>query len=291
MLTSPLACECVVLDDEDCTQRQSNKYNGQTGEFLMTFTTLDIGHVSAYMILKDGLGDLQYFQSEQRRIPNVLSNEPIELNSAGDFVILSKAGISSTGVSAITGNIGVSPAALAYITGFALEIDGLGTFATSEMIIGRAYGADLLPTTPAYLTGAISAMEAASADAASRAPDCINLNSGDISGKNLSPGVFKWDMGVLINSDLTLTGSATDVWIFQIATTLDVAANVSITLAGGALPENVFWQTGTSVTIGSNGLFQGIVLANTTISIGSGTEIIGKLFSMTAVTLISTRVG
>jgi len=290
MMTSPLACECVVFGDVVATQRQASKNNGATGEYLMTFTTLDIGHVAAYMILKDGEGDLQLFQSEQRRVPGVLANDPVDLLTAGNFVILTKTGVSTTGLTLITGDIGVSPYASSYLTGFALALDGSGTFATSSLIVGRAYGADMLAPTPANLTAAVSAMEAAYTDAASRAPDCINLNSGDLSGRNLSPGVFKFDMGVLINSNLTLTGSATDVWIFQIATTLDVAAGVSIILAGGAIPENVFWQTGTAVTIGADAQFRGTVLAMISIAVGSGADIFGRLLAQTAVTLIGNTV-
>ncbi len=290
MTTSPLACECITLDDPSSTQRQASKYFGLTGEFLMTFTTLEIGHVMAYMILKDASNNLLYFESEQQRVPDVLNNEIVELNSAENFVILTKTGISTTGSTFITGDIGVSPAALSYLTGFALVIDISGVFATSTLIDGFAYGADLLAPTPANLTAAVSAMEAAYTDAASRAPDCININSGDLSGKNLSPGVFKFDMGVLINSDLTLTGSASDVWIFQIATTLTISDDVSIILAGGAVPENVFWQTGTSVSIGANVNFQGILLAGTAVSLGTNSTVLGKLLSQTAVTLISNTI-
>jgi hypothetical protein len=290
MTTSPLTCECITLDDASSTQRQASKYFGLTGEFLMTFTTVEIGHVMAYMILKDTSNNLHYFESEQQRVPDVLANQIVELNSADNYVILTQTGITTSGSTFITGDIAVSPAALSYLTGFALIVDPSGVFATSTLIDGFAYGADLLAPTPANLTAAVSAMEAAYTDAASRAPDCINLNSGDLSGKNLSPGVFKFDMGVLINSNLTLTGSASDVWIFQIATTLTIAENVSIILAGGAVPENVFWQTGTSVSIGANVNFQGILLAGTAVSLGTDSTVLGKILSLTAVTLVSNTV-
>ncbi len=290
MMTSPLECECIYLGDSVSTEHQANKNNGQTGEYLMTFTTLDIGHVAAYMILKDDLDDLYHYQSEQIRIPGVNSNEPVLLNTAEDFVILTKTGISTSGTTSITGNIGVSPGPLSYITGFSLELDVSGTFATSTLIVGRAYGSDLTSPTPAYLDDAITDMETAFADAASRTPDCLNLNSGDISGRNLSPGVFKFDAGVLINTDLTLTGSATDIWIFQIGTTLGIAADVTIVLAGGALPENIIWQVGTAVTIGADVNFSGTILAATAITVGSGSEINGRLLTQTSVTLISNNV-
>jgi hypothetical protein len=290
MFTSPLACECISDGDNVSTQRQSNKFYGPTGEFLMTFTTLDIGHVMAYMIVKNLNGDLIFYQSEQQRVPDVLSNQPVSLGTAGEFVILTKTGVTTTGSTLITGNMGVSPAALSYFTGFALIIDISGEFATSDLVVGRVYAADLVAPTPAFLTQAISAMESAYTDAASRAPDCININDGDISGKNLGPGVYKWDMSVVVNTDITLTGSATDVWIFQIPTTLTVAPNVKIILSGGALPENVFWQTGTSVTLGNDVSFQGIVLAKTHIALGANSTVVGKLLSQTAVTLVSNKI-
>ena len=65
---------------------------------------------------------------------------------------------------------------------------------------------------------------------------------GNIGGRTLGPGVYKWGTGVLIPADITLNGSATGVWIFQIAQGLTVSNAVSVHLTGGALPKNVFWQ-------------------------------------------------
>ena len=106
---------------------------------------------------------------------------------------------------------------------------------------GKVYAADYAAPTPSNLTTAIGDMELAFTDAAGRAPDVTELGAGNIGGMTLAPGVYKWGTGLLIPTDVTLTGSATDVWIFQIAQDLTVAAPRSV-LAGGALPKNVFWQ-------------------------------------------------
>ncbi len=210
---------------------------------------------------------------------------PVELGGAGLFVVLAKSGISTVPGSTITGNIGVSPAAATYITGFSLVADASNEFATSAQVTGRVYAADYANPTPAMLTEAVSAMEAALTDAASRAPDYTELAAGDIGGLTLAPGVYKWGTGVLIPTDMTLHGSATDVWIFEIAQDLTVASATSVALTGGAVPENVFWQVSGSVTIGSTAHLEGIVLAQTAATLATGASVHGRLLAQTEVTL------
>ena len=86
----------------------------------------------------------------------------------------------------------------------------------------------------------------------------------------LSAGVYSWGTGLLIPSNLTLTGSATDVWIFQIAQDLTVDNGVEIVLAGGALPKNVFWQVSGSASLGTTVEFEGILLCQTRIALNTG---------------------
>ena len=92
------------------------------------------------------------------------------------------------------------------------------------------------------LTAAIGDKGTAYTDAAGRAPDYTELGAGNIGGLNLGPATYKWSTGVLISTNVTLTGGANDVWIFQIAQDLTVSNGVKVTLSGGALPKNIFWQ-------------------------------------------------
>jgi len=210
---------------------------------------------------------------------------PVELGSADDFVILAKAGISTVTTSEITGDLGVSPAAATYVTGFSLTMDSTGVFSTSSQVTGHIYSADYTSPTPSNLTTAVSDMQTAYTDAAGRAANYNELYAGDLSGKTLTPGVYKYSNSVLINTELTLTGNANDVWIFQIAGSLTQASNISITLAGGALAENIFWQVADTVVIGTGAHFEGTILAMTNIAVGTNASINGGLFAQTAVTL------
>ena len=209
----------------------------------------------------------------------------MDLGTAGNFVILAKAGISTVPKSAVTGNIGVSPAASTYITGFSLKLDGSNTFSTSKQVTGKVYAADYAVPTPAELTTAISDMEIAFADAASRTPDVIELGAGDIGGMTLPAGVYKWGTSLLIPTDVTLEGGAEDVWVFQVAQKLTVANAVDVSLVGGALPKNVFWQVEGAVTMGTTVHFAGTVLGQTSIALKTGASVDGRLLAQTAVTM------
>ena len=215
---------------------------------------------------------------------------PVDLGTAGNFAILSKAGISTTGTTTINGDIGISPAAASFITGFgALPFgDSTNTFSTSPLVAGKIYAANYTAPTPANLTAAVSAMEAAYTNAAGRTPpDSTELGAGNISGMTLGPGIYKWATGVIINvhDSLILSGGASDVWIFQIGTTLDVGSYAYIALRGGAQPQNIFWQVATQTTLGTYTNFVGTILDATTIVIMTGATLNGRALSQTAVTL------
>jgi hypothetical protein len=210
---------------------------------------------------------------------------PVNLGTAGDYVILAKSGISTVPTSAVTGNLGVSPAAATSITGFSLVMDASGTFSTSSQVTGKVYAADYTPPTPVNLTTAVSDMQLAFTDAAGRAPGVTELGAGNIGGMTLHSGVYKWGTGLLIPTDVTLSGSATDVWIFQIAQNLTMSSAANILLAGGALPKNVFWQVAGLVDLGTTAHFEGVVLTQTSIALRTGASINGRLLAQTAVTL------
>jgi len=217
---------------------------------------------------------------------------PVLLGTAGDFVILSKSGISTVPTSAITGNIGVSPIDETAITGFSKTLDGSGEFSTSAQVTGNIYAADYAVPTPSYMTTAVSDMELAYVDARDRSnPDFTELGAGDISGMTLAPGLYKWGTGVGISAvGVTLSGAENDVWIFQIAGDLTVANAAIVTLGGAAQAKNIFWQTFGVAEIGTTAQFEGIILSQTAINLATDAVVNGRLLAQTAVTLDSNTV-
>jgi hypothetical protein len=212
---------------------------------------------------------------------------PVDLGTAGNFVLLSKTGISTTGATSVVGNMGVSPAAASYITGFGLIMDVSNTFATSSLVTGKVYASDYYPPTPAYLTTAISDMETAFTDAAGRTnPTATELYAGNLTSQTLAPGLYKWSSGVLINAPgVTLSGAANDVWIFQIAQDLTVGNGAIITLGGAAQAKNIFWQVSGQATLGTTVQFKGNIICQTLMSMQNGSTLSGRALVQSAVTL------
>ncbi len=205
---------------------------------------------------------------------------PVDLGTAGTFAILSKTGITDVYASAVKGNVGTSP-----ITGAALLL-------TCGEVRGQVFTVDAAGPLPCavndatLLTAAVGDMEFAYNDAAGRvSPNFTELGAGEIGGLTLSAGLYKWGTGVLITTDVTLSGGPNDVWIFQVAGTLNQANATRVTLAGGALAKNIFWQVAGAVTIGTTAHFEGVVLAKTMIAVNTGASVNGRLLAQTAVTL------
>ncbi|MCX6150335.1 MAG: ice-binding family protein [Ignavibacteriales bacterium] len=212
---------------------------------------------------------------------------PVNLGTSGDFVILAKTGISATGVTQITGDIGVSPIAATGITGFGLIMDPSGTFSTSSLVIGKVYAADYTDPTPTKMTTAVSDMETAYTDAAGRTlPNYTELYAGDLTGQNLTPGLYKWNSGILISAGgVTISGATSDVWIFQIAQNLTLANGAIVTLSGGAQASNIFWQVAGQVNLGTTAAMKGIILCQTQIVMSTGSTLNGRALAQSAVTL------
>jgi len=206
---------------------------------------------------------------------------PVPLGTAGNFAILTKTGITDVPASVITGNIGTSP-----ITGASIGV-------TCPEVTGLIYSVDATGpackvTNGTLLTTAVSNMETAYTDAAGRPAGVgpnLNIGGGTVANQSLAAGTYTWGSNVTMTTDLILNGSATDVWIFQIAGTFDMAPSKHVILQGGALAKNIFWQVAGTVTLGSGSHFEGIVLAKTNIAMITGASTNGRLLAQTAVAL------
>ncbi len=208
----------------------------------------------------------------------------VQLGAAGNYVILAKTAITNISTSAVTGDLGLSPAATSYITGFSLT-NATG-YATSAQVTGHLFAADMADPTPINLTTAVENMITAYNDAAGRpSPDFLELGTGNIGGKTLTPGLYKWTNTVTLPSDVTISGGANDVWIFQIAGNLLMSNAVNVTLIGGAQAKNIFWQVAGQATFGTTTHFEGIILSMTGITFQTGASFKGRALAQTAVVL------
>jgi len=214
----------------------------------------------------------------------------VSLATSVNYVILAESAISTVPPSMVTGNLGISPMAATFITNFSLIADSTNVFSTSAQVTGKIYAADYAAPTPANLTSAVSDMLLAFSDAAGRAPDVTELGAGTIGGMTLSSGVYQWSSAVLIPTDITLNGSATAVWIFQIAQDLTLSSAVQVHLTGGALAKNVFWEVAGSVDLGTTSHIEGVILCQTMINLRTGASINGRLLAQTAVSLDASTV-
>jgi len=177
------------------------------------------------------------------------------LQTAGSFAVLAGGGIVSADAgTTIVGNVGSSPTT---------TVTGL----LASQVTGTLYTA-----ANAVLTSAQTDLTAAYVDAAGR-PSCTALTGalGGATNPNLGPGLYCYSAAALLNGTLTLTGGSTDVWIFQIGSTLTTATGASVVFAGGASPCNVFWQVGSSATIQVGNNFAGNIMALASITLDGGT--------------------
>ncbi|KZP03607.1 antifreeze protein [Athelia psychrophila] len=211
----------------------------------------------------------------------------VPLGTAANFAILAKSGISTVPNSLITGDIGLSPAAATFLTGFALTRSTDGTYATSTQVIGRAYTSTYTSPTPTTLIAAVSDVATAYLNASGRVnPDHLNLGGGGLGGLTLAPGLYKWTTSVNIATAVTLAGLPTDTWIFQIAGDLTIAHAQSVILVG-ASAANIVWVVAGAVSLGTSSSFEGIILGGTSITLQTGSSINGRLLAGTDVGLQS----
>src|ERR1043166_5336262 len=198
---------------------------------------------------------------------------PVVLGSTTPFRVLAGSTVTSTGASIVNGDLGVSPGTT--LTG-APTVNGMTHL--GDPVAAQAQ----LDLTTAYN------------DAAGRTIDAITV-AGNLGGQTLTQGLYKSTSSLAISSgDLTLDaqGDANAVFIFQMASTLTTTVGRQVILSGGARASNVFWQVGSSATLGSGSVFKGNILALASITATTGAAVEGRLLARTAaVTLDSNVVG
>lgn len=192
---------------------------------------------------------------------------PIDLGTAAPFSVLASSTVTNTGPSVINGNVGLSPGTS--ITGFP----------------------------PAVVNGTVHATDTASAQAQADLTTAYNVAAGltpaasglgDLTGASLTPGVYAG--GTLsVTGALTLAGTAESVWIFQAASTLTIGTGAQITVTGGASACNVFWQVGSSATIGSAAQFVGTVMADVSVTAQTAATVTGRLLARTGAVTLDTN--
>jgi hypothetical protein len=194
----------------------------------------------------------------------------VPLGSTCNFGGLGGATLTNSGDSIITGEVGVWPGAS--ITGFP---PGTATGFDAGNAAAKTAEGDL---TTAY-------------NYAAQAPGGAVLVA-DIGGETLVPGVYKTTSAqpsLGITGTLTLSGNGT--YIFQIVSTLTAENNSDVVLSGGALPEDVFWQVGSSATVGTTATFAGTIMAQASVSLGTGSTLDGRALALSGgVTLLDDQV-
>jgi hypothetical protein len=199
---------------------------------------------------------------------------PVPLGTSGNFAVLAGSTVTNTGNTVINGNVGVSPGTA--VTGFPPGI----------VIGGVIHAADATAAT------AQADLTAAYVNASGRASN--GALPGDIGGMTFLPGVYTSSSSLGITGTVTLNGNGNPnaVFIFQIASTLTTAAtNSNVYLIAGAQASNVFWQVGSSATLGTYTQFNGTILAQASITLTTGAVLNGRALARTgAVTLAGNAV-
>jgi hypothetical protein len=233
-------------------------------------TSLPLAQDITEVAISDGTNNILI--STGLGIPGIISTSaqgPVVLGAAGNYAILAGSTITSVHATTVNGNIGLSPGSA--VTGFPPGI-----------VNGRIDAAN-----PAAAQ-AKAALTVAYNDAKGRTTAPITV-AGNLGGQTLAPGLYKSTGSLEISSgDLTLDGGGdvNAVWIFQIATTLTTTSDRKVFLIGNAQAANVFWQVGTSATLGTTSVFKGTIMADQAITLDTGATLDGRaLARIAAVTM------
>jgi hypothetical protein len=203
----------------------------------------------------------------------VAATPSVNLGTATSFAVLGGSTITNTGPSVISGDIGLSPGTS--ITGFPPGVQSRGATDLTNAVALQAKN----DTTAAYL------------DAAGRTP--FTTAPSDLGGSTLSPGVYQASSAMALTGSLTLNGggNADAVFIFQAGSTLITASGSTVVLENGAQACNVFWQVGSSATLGTSSSFVGTILALTSATLNTGATLQGRVLARNgAVTLDSNTI-
>jgi hypothetical protein len=195
---------------------------------------------------------------------------PISLGTADSFAVLAGSGITNTGPTTITGDIGTFPTTT--IVGF-----------SSMVITGTNHAGDA--TTQAAKGASLTAYNAAVAEGPA------TTVSGDLGGRTLVAGAYSSQTSLGLTGTLTLDGggNAGSVFVFQAGSTLTTASASNIVLINGAQSCNVFWQMASSVTLGTNSTFRGTVLAQQSITATTGVIVDGRLLASNGAVTLDTN--
>ncbi len=192
------------------------------------------------------------------------------LGMADSFAILAATAITNVPTSAISGDVGLSPAS-------GSDYAGLGA---TDMVTGAIYAVDMAGpagsvNAPALLTTAKTDLVTAYNGLASQTCDITYPGTKDLGGSSLAPGVYCAD-DFALSGNLTLNGAPTDAWIFKSSSTLITTGTANVTLSSGNEPCYVWWQVGSSATLGTNTSLAGNILALTSISLATGANLDGR---------------
>jgi type VI secretion system secreted protein VgrG len=187
------------------------------------------------------------------------------LGSASGFAVLGASTVTCTNLSAVSGDVGVSPGTA--ITGYNPSCTVTGTIHAGDAVAAQAH---------ADLGIAYDGLKAVVCE--------HNLTGQDLGGQTLAPGVYCFDTTVGLTGALTLDGGGDSSanWVFQVGSALTTAINSSVVMAGSGKPGNVFWQVGSSATIAIGTAFQGNVLASASVTLVSGSTLVGRALALNA---------
>jgi type VI secretion system secreted protein VgrG len=194
------------------------------------------------------------------------------LGSADNYAVLAGSTVTSTGATVLNGNMGLYPGTA--ITGFPPGIVNATKYVNNG--VAQTAKADALTAYNALKT----------------ALNPYDLTGQDLGGLTLSPGVYHFDSSAQLTGKLYLNAplNSSELFVFQIGSTLTTASDSSVFLLAGAQAANVFWQVGSSATLGTSTSFKGSILADQSITLNTGANMIGRAFALNAAVTLDKNV-